>query len=52
MHGAFQINRVKFLVLCIHFYKKELTFYKVTSALFIFVERQGSAVQLGLMGVI
>ncbi len=33
-------------------YEKELTFNKVTKALFIFVKRQQSAVQLGLMAVI
>ncbi len=33
------------------FYKKELTFNKVTNALFMFVEKQGCAVQPGLMAV-
>ena len=34
------------------FYKKELIFDKVTDALFMFVVKQNSAVQIGLMAVI
>ena len=45
-------NKRKYLRRISFFYKKELTFGKVTDALFIFAVRQCNAVQICLMAVI